>query len=148
MHVDERNNDSICFTKSELSMLEKRNPTLYSIADWIANHPEMKYGRKHFIKIEKDNEVWFSTNYDRCPIGSILCPYASNQLACCAGYSCSMGCNYGKPTPKQYPISCLELRWKDILNGTTDRYRHMSIEERIERFDCSPIIMRMGIKLI
>lgn len=148
MHVDERNNNSICFTKSELSILEKRNPTLYSIADWIASHPEMKYGGKHFIKIEKNNEVWFSTNYGRCPIGSILCPYASNQLACCAGYSCSMGCNYGKPIPKLYPISCLELRWKDTLNGTTDRYRYMSIEERTERFDCGPIIMRMGIKLI
>lgn len=148
MYVDERNNGDICFTKSELSMLEKRNPTLYSIADWIVKHPEMKYGRKHFIKTEKDNEVWFSTNYSRCPIGSIVFPYASKQLGYCVGYSCSMNCKYGKPTPKLYPISCLELRWKDILNGTTDRYRHMSIEERIERFDCEPIIMRMGIKLI
>lgn len=148
MHVDERNNNSIYFTKSELSMLGKRNPTLYSIADWIANHPEMKYGRKHFIKTEKDNEVWFSTNYGRCPIGSIIFTYASKQLDCCIGYSCSMCCNHGKPTPKLYPASCLELRWEDILNGTADRYKHMSIEERTERFDCNPIIMRMGIKLI
>lgn len=147
MRIDD--NGYIRFTGKELAILNKTNPTLYSITEWVANNPEIKNGTRNIMKVQNTiTNVGFMGNFGRCPTDAIAGAYCKNVCNYCGGFMCSIGYNGKSAHPCKDNVGCLELRWKDILENTTYRYKHITYVERYAMFDSKPIVVRPCIKVI
>lgn len=146
MHIDD--NGYVRFTDKELAILSKTSPTLYSIAEWVANSPEIKNGERRIRKRIDETTISFIGNLHRCPISAIVKTHCYRGHGYCGGFICHVKYNDGHACPYPNSVSCLELRWKDILENTTEKYLRMSYEERCEAFDSNPIVTRPCIKVI
>lgn len=146
MHIDD--NGYVCFTDRELAILNKTNPTLYSIAEWVANSPIIKNGGRRIKKHMDKTTISFVGTIPRCPISAIVKTHCPKGCGYCGGFVCHVkrNGNYAYPHPDN--VSCLELHWRDILENTTEKYLRMSYEERCELFDSSPVVVRPCIKVI
>lgn len=146
MHIDD--NGYVRFTDRELAILNKTNPTLYSIAEWIANSPTIKNGERRIKKHMYETTISFLGNLPRCPISAIVRPYCYRGRGYCAGFVCSVKRNGNHVYPHPEGPSCLELRWKDVVENTTEHYQQMSYEERRELFNSNPVVIHPCIKVI
>lgn len=146
MHIDD--NGYVRFTDKELAILNKTNPTLYSIAEWIANSPQIKNGERRIKKHIDETTISFVGNLLRCPISAIVRTHCCRGHGYCAGFVCSVRHNGNHVYPHPEGPSCLELRWKDVLENTTEHYQQMSYEERCELFNSNPVVVHPCIKVI
>lgn len=146
MRIDD--NGFVQFTDKELDILNKTNPTLYSIAEWVANSPMVKNGERRIKKHMGETTVSFVGNIRRCPISAIVKAHCPKGCGYCGGFVCSVPRNGNHAYPHPDNVSCLELRWRDILENTTEKYLRMSYEERCELFDSNPVVVRPCIKVI
>lgn len=147
MHIDD--NGYVRFTDKELVILNKTNPTLYSIAEWVANSPVIKNGERRIKKhVDIDRTISFTGNVKRCPISAIVGMHICKGCNYCGGFVCIVEYNGKRVYPYHNNASCLELHWKDILENTTEKYLQMSYEERCELFDSNPVVVRPCIKVI
>lgn len=146
-------NGFFVFNEKELSALDRKNPTLYSVVKWVMNHPEMKkiYEEtgQYIKEYRSETKTYFSSNFYNgiCPIGSIVRNYVTQKNPYCLKSVCELKVKDGKTGPG-FNVSCLEIRWLDITGKTDMEYKNIPSKERVEMFDDNPFNCGMSIKVV